>query len=302
MNNFMICYRGSVEAWEMDHMGHMNVQFYLEKASHAVKVFFLKNDLVQEAKFHSSKTFTLKGSHIRFLKEQKAGNPLYIEVGLNALSKTSFGLTVIMKEQLTNSPAASFIFTYKIVDGKDKNQTHMCLEQAHQKFNFTVPDYAMPRGLTLPKNGITASVKHANKLKMKETFLGIASSQYVYMGPSNYMAIISNAVPSILAEALSKVDISQYGGAALEYIFSYQSFAKTGTLLSIRSGLERLEGKTFTWIHWIFNAKTGALICEARALVIAINLKKRKSTKIPKKMHDSLKKILINFPDANSMH
>ena len=45
MINYMTCYKGSVEAWEIDHMGHMNVQFYLKKANHALKLFFLKNGI-----------------------------------------------------------------------------------------------------------------------------------------------------------------------------------------------------------------------------------------------------------------
>ena len=108
------------------------------------------------------------------------------------------------------------------------------------------------------------------------------------------MSIISNAVPNILSESLSKADTNRFGGAALEYSFKYESFARIGTPLTIRSGLVDLGEKTFTWQHWIFNAKSGILLAEAKALVITLDLKNRKSIAMPKKMFESLEAILID--------
>ena len=60
MINYMTCYKGSVEAWEIDHMGHMNVQFYLKKANHALKLFFLKNDINPNNALSFDELFTLE--------------------------------------------------------------------------------------------------------------------------------------------------------------------------------------------------------------------------------------------------
>ena len=107
------------------------------------------------------------------------------------------------------------------------------------------------------------------------------------------MSIISNAVPNILSNALSTVDRSRFGGAALEYAFDYKSFGSLGTPLIVRSGLIDLGNKTFTWLHWIFDVKTNELLLEAKALVIALDLQERKSIKIPITMHKTLSNILL---------
>jgi acyl-CoA thioester hydrolase len=65
--------------------------------------------------------------------------------------------------------------------------------------------------------------------------------------------------------------------------------------LTIRSGLVDLGEKTFTWRHWIFNAKSGILLAEAEALVITLDLISRKSAAMPKEMFGSLEAILIDL-------
>ena len=141
------------------------------------------------------------------------------------------------------------------------------------------------------------TLEEVKKINMRETYVGIVSNHFVdkneRMCPSSYMALISNAVPNILGQALSQVDASTVGGAALEYSFNYKEFATINTVITIRSGLEELTKKTFTWRHWLFNEKNGNLLADARAIVITLDLKRRKSVKMPQKMFDALNSILI---------
>ena len=299
MINYMTCYKGSVEAWEIDHMGHMNVQFYLKKANQALKLFFLKNDINPNNDLSFDELFILEQSHLRYLAEQKAGSPLFIDVGINSLSNNSFTLTMVMKELLSKEPSASFSLNFRIIEKKNKNIQNL-LQRAYEKYPFPTPEYGKPKGLKLTKKKkLIPSIKLAIELGMQETFLGIASSSEVdddkCMGFGNYMSIISNAVPNILSESLSKADTNRFGGAALEYSFNYESFARIGTPLTIRSGLVDLGKKTFTWRHWIFNAKSGILLAEAEALVITLDLISRKSAAMPKEMFGSLEAILIDL-------
>ena len=59
MKKTLLCYRGSVEAWEIDHMGHMNVQFYVKKAMHAVRIFFLKVGISYSESINYNSVFAL---------------------------------------------------------------------------------------------------------------------------------------------------------------------------------------------------------------------------------------------------
>ena len=148
MNRYLTCYKGSVEEWEIDHMGHMNVQFYLQKGNHALKVFFLQNGISPNEFLSFEDFFVLKNSHLRFLAEQKAGSPLFIDVGMNSLDVNSFSLTMIMKALLSNLPTATFKLTYKIKKEAPR-KIYKLLQQAFQEYSFQTPDYAKPKGIDI---------------------------------------------------------------------------------------------------------------------------------------------------------
>ena len=65
--------------------------------------------------------------------------------------------------------------------------------------------------------------------------------------------------------------------------------------MTVTKIFKNLGEKTFTWRHWIFNAKSGILLAEAEALVITLDLISRKSTAMPKEMFQSLESILIDL-------
>ncbi len=276
-------------------MGHMNVQFYLQKAMQAVKVFFSRNNLQYDDYSSFNEYFSLRKSHLRYLKEQKAGSPLLIEAGMNILKKSHFSITMVMKENFTNIPCATFVLDYQI-NGKISKKIKNHLTLAFKKYPFSIPDYALPKGINPIKPQNLPSLIEAKNIGMKETYLGIASNHFIdfkeRMWPASYMAVISNAVPNILGQALSKVDKNIIGGAALEYSFHYKEYATGDTPITVRSALEELTKKTFTWRHWLFNERNGKFLADARALVITLDLKKRKSVEMPQKMFDALNSVL----------
>ena len=240
--------------------------------------------------------FSLEKSHLRYLREQKAGSPIFIEAGINFLNNSCFSITMVMKENFTQTPCATFVMNYKI-SKKISKKIRYKLKLAFDKYPFPIPDYALPKGINPIPTGHSPSLEEVTQLNMRETYVGIVTNHFVdkneRMCPSSYMALISTAVPNILGQALSRVDASTVGGAALEYSFSYKEFATKNTVITIRSGLEELTKKTFTWRHWLFNEKNGNLLADARAIVITLDLKRRKSVKIPRKMFNVLNSILI---------
>ena len=74
MNKLIPSYRGAVDAWECDQMGHMNVQFYMAKASEAFG--HLQNALgLSPARIRQEKQeFRLKTLRIQYKSELHAGS------------------------------------------------------------------------------------------------------------------------------------------------------------------------------------------------------------------------------------
>ena len=69
--------RSSVQTWECDQMGHMNVQFYVEKACDALAAFGAGLGLGPRALAHQGQVLEPADHHIRFLRELQARHALF---------------------------------------------------------------------------------------------------------------------------------------------------------------------------------------------------------------------------------
>ena len=71
-------YRGSVNTWECDEMGHMNVRFYVAKQMEGLAILTHSLDLRQAFRPGNTSTLLPFDQHIRFMKEVHPGRPIYM--------------------------------------------------------------------------------------------------------------------------------------------------------------------------------------------------------------------------------
>ena len=105
-------YRNSVQSWEIDQMGHMNVQFYFEKALQGCVVLWNKLGINEKPVELGNTYLSLARAHIRFLKEQKPGAPFFFKLGIVQLGDTEVKLYLEMVETITQQPCAAFNFQF----------------------------------------------------------------------------------------------------------------------------------------------------------------------------------------------
>ena len=80
--SFVELYRSSVQTWETDGMGHMNVQFYSEKATNALAALSLHLGHGRDEIARTGTRLVAEDHHIRFLREQRPGAPIFIRGGV----------------------------------------------------------------------------------------------------------------------------------------------------------------------------------------------------------------------------
>ncbi|MCL1597589.1 MAG: acyl-CoA thioesterase, partial [Actinomycetia bacterium] len=68
-----VTYRGVVYPWHCDHMGHMNVMWYVGKFDEATWVFFSGNGLTPAYLRESGRGMAAVDQHIRYAQELVAG-------------------------------------------------------------------------------------------------------------------------------------------------------------------------------------------------------------------------------------
>ena len=290
-------YKNSVQLHEIDNLGHMNVQYYLKHCLDSCILNFKINNLIS---YNSNKeeSFVLEKVNIRYLNEQRLGAPFSINFYISKIENDKILILQEMENLETKKISSTFILSFKIRKQIKmiKNKFENFLMDYPNKFKIA-PSYAEIRGL-LNINKLKLSYeKLLDYPKIFNTFCGIAknkdSNNSDTLDAADYMGIVSAAVPNLLMMSNHSISKTNIGGAAVEYEFYFNEFVKTGTCIKLLSGLRNIKNKTYTWSHWLIDIDKEKILAEANAVIVTMDLKKRKSVQIPNKMKVALEKIIL---------
>ena len=290
-------YKNSVQLHEIDNLGHMNVQYYLKHCLDSCILNFKINNLIS---YNSNKeeSFVLEKVNIRYLNEQRLGAPFSINFYISKIENDKILILQEMENLETKKMSSTFILSFKIRKQIKmiKNKFENFLMDYPNKFKIA-PSYAEIRGL-LNINKLKLSYeKLLDYPKIFNTFCGIAknkdSNNSDILDAADYMGIVSASVPNLLMMSNHSISKTNIGGAAVEYEFYFNEFVKTGTCIKLLSGLRNIKNKTYTWSHWLIDIDKEKILAEANAVIVTMDLKKRKSVQIPNKMKVALEKIIL---------
>lgn len=293
--------RSSVQTWECDQMGHMNVQFYVEKAGSGLAALALALGLGPRNARNEGARLQVSDHHVRFLREQRPGAPFFLRAGV--LEVRDFGLRVYeeMVNTVSGEPAATFIAEVQWVDDESREVKPLPAKAkaAANALVVALPAHGAPRGLEIYDPRPAPKLKEADAMGMVRTWQGEVDAARCdaqgFLTIRHFMGIVSDGIPNLLAQT-SGSDRSKtptVGGAALEYRFVYRRYPRVGDVLTLRSGLKQVGAKTYTWCHWLFDLESGQAIATAEAVAIALDLTTRKSIPIPDEMRANLETLVI---------
>ena len=290
-------YKNSVQLHEIDNLGHMNVQYYLKHCLDSCILNFKINNLISNNS-NKEESFVLEKVNIRYLNEQRLGAPFSINFYISKIENDKILILQEMENLETKKISSTFILSFKIRKQIKmiKNKFENFLMDYPNKFKIA-PSYAEIRGL-LNINKLKLSYeKLLDYPKIFNTFCGIAknkdSNNSDTLDAADYMGIVSASVPNLLMMSNHSISKTNIGGAAVEYEFYFNEFVKTGTCIKLLSGLRNIKNKTYTWSHWLIDIDKEKILAEANAVIVTMDLKKRKSVQIPNKMKVALEKIIL---------
>lgn len=293
--------RSSVQTWQTDQMGHMNVQFYLEQATQGLAALGVHLGLGPRFIDAERARLIARDHHVRFLREQRPGAPFTIRAGI--LSVQDFGLRVYLEmyNTVSGEVAATFATDAELLD-EDSRETKPLparAKAAAKALTVELPAHGAPRGLRIYPPREAPTLAEAEAMKLVFTWQGeIQTAQCDAQGflvTRHFMGIVSDAIPNLLGKTRGddRSKSSTVGGAALEYRFHYHVYPKAGDVLTLRSGLKEVGPKTYVWGHWLFNLETGKCAGTAEAVAIALDLETRKAIAIPDEMRVQLEGMVV---------
>lgn len=285
-------WRGGVNSWEVDEMGHLNVRFYVALATEALVAF--APHLGIEAAFRPSATATLivREHHIRFLKEARVRAPLYMTAGVLEISETDARLLFVLRHSEGGEPCATFNTLVSHVTAREARPFSwptVARERAAELM-IALPDYAAPRSVTLEPVATQASVTRAVTLGMTRISAGAFGPQdcdvFGRMEAQHFMGRIVSGIPT-LSHGFRQVVIEhtepkpeRVGNAAMEYRLVYLGWPSAGDRFEIRTAPSRVDSRGQSLVHWMLDPATGEPWAVSEAYIVTFDLDARKMMRI----------------------
>ncbi|MGA0606200.1 thioesterase family protein [Phenylobacterium sp. VNQ135] len=275
-------WRGSVAAWECDHMGHMNVGFYVAKASEALAGLAAELGMPRAFAPDAGATLIVKDQHIRFLKEARPGAALHMTGGVIEVGEDDARLAFLL-HHADGALAASFqtLVSHATADDGRPFPWPDRVRPRLEALRMDVPEAAAPRSIGLDPVESQASLARADELGVKRTALGairpVDCDAFGRMRTELLMARISDGIPHFFeGKRPGAGDDRKIGGAALEYRLIHLDWPRAGDRVELRSGSAGGDARFRRLVHWLVDPTSGRAWGAAEAIAVSFDLETRK--------------------------
>lgn len=272
-------YRGAVNSWECDQMGHMNVQFYVARMSHAWSHIRLAVGYAADHLKSERTSLVAVRDVIRYKRELHAGDAMHMTARVVEVGDKSIRFLAELWKTATGELSASFDSTALHFDLEARKATALPpkIREMASALARPIPDLA-----PLPEND--KRFDDIADAAMFETYRGSVNVwECDYLGHMNvqfYTDRFSHAAGQIFSR-LAIPRERHVGSAAVQYDVRYLKELRAGTPLLVRSAIIDVGNKTLRFGHRVFNASTGQLAATADIVGVTFDLKARKSIPVP---------------------
>ncbi|MGH7022880.1 MAG: thioesterase family protein [Caulobacteraceae bacterium] len=277
-------WRGSVNTWECDQMGHMNVRFYMARAMEGVAGLAAAMGLTAAFRPHGEATLIVKDHHIRFQREARAGDPLFMRAGVIAMGESEALILQLLFHALSGELAASFQTLAVHATAREERAFPWSADarELAKKLAMDVPERAAPRSLGLDPPSGRASVEEADRLGLIHLAAGAFAARdcdlFGRVSAERIIGCIVDGVPGLSAALGGQAGPppANSGGAVLEYRLAYAAWPRAGDTFIVRSGLIGFDDRVQRLAHWVLDPETGAPWATSEVVAVSLDLAARK--------------------------
>jgi acyl-CoA thioester hydrolase len=298
-------YRGYVNAWECDEMSHMNIQFYVAKASDGAGILAAALALGERAKSKGTR-LSILDHHIRFQREMMVSDLITIRAGIVDISDRTITLYEEMTNALTGAVTATFVVQAGHLDIASKRLVPWRDETRRKSDDLRVdlPDHAKPRGLTSERFDRAVTLERADRLGLIVSNRSICNPWECgtngFMNPRFYMARFSECQGHLWAHiGIGRHDqaASALATATTEYRLVHFREVAAGDTIVVRTGLFGLDERTVHYKHWMFDGETGEPVAASEGIALLFDRTTRRAIVFPDEMRARMAAVLVKARD-----
>jgi acyl-CoA thioester hydrolase len=291
--------RSSVNEWECDQMGHLNVRHYFGRANEGLTLLLAELGLGPSRLRQEGLALRALDQHVRFQREMRPGTAYCVRAGVVSASPDLLRTYEEIDMRPGTELSATFLSElglYQVATRGRRPFPAQVSGLSHAVGTEIAPQGA-PRGITRDRPGAALTRAQAIERGLVGAFLGPVRAEECdpsgLMRESGMMAKVADGMSHFFMALRDRPRADGVGGAALEYRFVFRKWPQLGDLVEVRSGLKGLGAKTYQICHFIFDVESGECLASAEAVTVSFDLTTRKSLEIPPEFRASLQQQVI---------
>lgn len=290
--------RSSVNEWECDQMGHLNVRHYFARANEGLLALLAGLGVGAAKLRQEGLAMRAVDQHVRFQREMRPGAAYCVRAGVVSATPNTLRAYQEISVKPSSELSATFMSElglYQFPSGI-RQPFPTQLNTLSHPIRSEIPPHGTARGISrdVPKPPLTRA--QAIERGLVGAFLGPVRAEDCdangVMRESGMMGKIADGMPHFFL-SLRDARSEGVGGAALEYRFVFRRWPREGDFIEVRSGLKGLGAKTYQICHFAFDVDSGECLASAEAVTVSFNLTTRKSIEISPELRAALQPQVI---------
>ena len=278
--------RSSVNEWECDQMGHLNVRHYLAHANEGLSLLLAELGVGPGRLRQDGLTLRAADQHVRFQRELRPGTAYVVRAGVVAVSADTLRIYQEIVTRPDGEIAATFVTEAALLDASGARRALPTqLRTVSRPIQSEIPPHGAARGIGREQPQPPLTRAQAVERGLAGAYLGPVRredcDELGVLRETGVMAKLSDGMVHFFLSLRDRPRPKELGGAALEYRFVFRKWARLGDFVEVRSGLKALGNKTLNACHFIFDVESGECLASAESVSVTFDLVTRKSIEIP---------------------
>jgi len=259
--------RSTINTWNCDEVGHMNVQFYVAAASDANRAFAIAHG-------NTGPVISTR-DHVRFHRELRAGDIFTVTSAISGADENG----LVLSHELTNSATGVLSATLTCNTALPIHLTDGPYED--------LKDVALPRGVPGVSSLPHLRLDDQTSASLIPIYQGVVHPEHCdetgLMRQQHIMARFSDGAAHLWQHVGFDRDTmikARRGTVVLEMRLDRLADVPAGTVLICKSAMVEIMGRVLRFAHFLFDASTGALVATGEAAAVLLDLDERKTVPI----------------------